>query len=84
MWGTKADIYELAARLADEGMGFIFYSTDFTETLHVCDRIMVLYGGRIAGEAPAMQWSEETLLRVASGQTVDLAPAAPETASMVN
>ncbi|HWA80187.1 MAG TPA: sugar ABC transporter ATP-binding protein [Acetobacteraceae bacterium] len=67
--GTKADIYRLVAHLADEGMGVIFYSTDFTETLHVCDRILVLHAGRIAGTAPAKAWDEEKLLRCASGQT---------------
>jgi ribose transport system ATP-binding protein len=70
--GTKADIYELVTNLADEGMAFIFYSTDFTETLHVCDRIVVLYEGRIVGMASANQWSEETLLRAASGQPVNV------------
>jgi ribose transport system ATP-binding protein len=66
--GTKADIYKLVTHLADEGMGVIFYSTDFTETLHVCDRIMVLHEGRIIGVAPAGAWDEERLLRSASGQ----------------
>jgi len=66
--GTKADIYKLVTRLADEGMGVIFYSTDFTETLHICDRILVLHEGRIVGAAPAEAWDEERLLRCASGQ----------------
>jgi len=82
--GTKADIYGLVTHLADEGMGVIFYSTDFTETLHVCDRILVLHEGRIVGAAPAEAWDEEKLLRCASGQPAADAETCPHAQDAVS
>jgi ribose transport system ATP-binding protein len=82
--GTKADLYELVAKLADDGMAFIFYSTDFTETLHVCDRILVLYDGRIAGIGQADEWTEEMLLRAASGQSVTLGGTQPQSSGRMH
>ncbi len=82
--GTKADIYRLVTHLADKGVGVIFYSTDFTETLHVCDRIMVLHEGHIVGIAPAEAWNEETLLRYASGQPLARTGIRPGAQNMAN
>jgi ABC-type sugar transport system ATPase subunit len=63
--GTKADIYRLIISLADEGLSVLFYSTDVTETLHLCDRVLVLEGGQIVGNVLSSDVDEETLLGLA-------------------
>jgi len=45
--GTKQEIYRLLRRLADEGACILFYSTDYEELIGCCDRVAVMYAGRI-------------------------------------
>jgi len=45
--GTKQEIYRLLRALADEGATILLYSTDYDELIGCCDRVMILYGGRI-------------------------------------
>jgi ribose transport system ATP-binding protein len=45
--GTKQEIYALLRRLAGEGVAILFYSTDYDELIGCCDRVAVMYGGRI-------------------------------------
>ncbi len=53
--GTKQEIYRLLRRLAEEGVAILLYSTDYEELIGCCDRVAVMYDGRIvrtlAGEA---------------------------------
>ena len=46
--GTKQEIYQLLRKLADDGAAIIFYSTDYDELIGCCDRVLVMYDGRIA------------------------------------
>jgi ribose transport system ATP-binding protein len=46
--GTKQELYQLMRRLADEGAAIVFYSTDYDELVGLCDRVAVMYDGRIA------------------------------------
>ena len=48
--GAKYEIYELIGSLAGEGRGVIMVSSEMPELLGVCDRILVMSGGRLAGE----------------------------------
>jgi ABC-type sugar transport system ATPase subunit len=65
--GTKAEIYQLVASLADAGVTVIFYSSDIAETTNFCDKIAVLNEGRIAGILDRRDATEEELLRLALG-----------------
>ncbi len=67
--GTKAEIYRLMGELAAAGKGIIFVSSYLPELLAVCDRIGVMNRGRLREVRPARQWSEETLLACAVGDT---------------
>lgn len=51
--GAKREIYLLIRRLAAEGHIVLFRSTELPELIGLADRILVLYRGRLAGEAPA-------------------------------
>ena len=45
--GTKQEIYRLLRDLADAGTSIVLYSTDYEELIGCCDRVFILYDGRI-------------------------------------
>jgi ABC-type sugar transport system ATPase subunit len=47
--GAKADIHQVIRRQADDGAAVLIASSDLPELLHLCDRIVALRLGRIAG-----------------------------------
>jgi len=48
--GTKQELYQLFRELADAGTSILLYSTDYDELIGLCDRVMILYQGRIVRE----------------------------------
>lgn len=64
---TKAQIYELLRELADEGAAIFLYTSELREIPIVCDRVLVMYGGRIVAEQDAGAATEESLLTAAHG-----------------
>jgi len=65
--GAKEEIYQLIDRLAGEGMGIIFISSEITEVMSVSDRIAVLHEGRLAGILEHKEASEKKLIAYATG-----------------
>lgn len=65
--GAKVEIYNLINRLAGEGKGLIFVSSDLEEAVEMCDRILVMYKGKLVGEYQRGAVDSNTLLAVASG-----------------
>jgi putative multiple sugar transport system ATP-binding protein len=61
--GAKYEIYTIINRLASEGKGIIFISSELPEILGVCDRIYVMRDGKIAGEMPASEASQERVMK---------------------
>ncbi len=59
--GAKYEIYQLIIELAGEGKTVIMASSEMPELLGVCDRIIVMSGGRIAGELPPDTTQEEIM-----------------------
>ncbi len=47
--GAKIEIIQIIRKFADEGNGVILVSSEITELLSVCDRIITIYDGRITG-----------------------------------
>lgn len=64
---TKAQIYDLLRELAANGSSILLYTSEFREIPLVCDRVLVLYGGRIVHEQAAATATEEVLLTAAHG-----------------
>jgi putative multiple sugar transport system ATP-binding protein len=62
--GAKYEIYRLINRLADEGKGVIMISSELPELLGVCDRVYTVFEGRITGEMPAAEATQESLMRL--------------------
>ena len=66
--GAKQEIYNLMCELANDGIAIIMISSDMEELLGMSDRVIVLCEGRIAGEVPRAQFSQNHILDLASGK----------------
>lgn len=66
---AKTDLFSLIDSLARDGKGIIYASGEFSELTGLCDRICVLWDGRIVAEMEAQEASEETLLLYSTGGT---------------
>jgi methyl-galactoside transport system ATP-binding protein len=64
--GAKYEIYKLIIELATKGKGIIMVSSEMGELLGICDRIMVMSGGRIAGELSRGEATQEKIMELAS------------------
>jgi ribose transport system ATP-binding protein len=65
--GARYEIYKLMNELCAQGKAIIMVSSDMEELLGMSDRIVVLCEGRKTGELDREQFSQETVLRLASG-----------------
>jgi ribose transport system ATP-binding protein len=75
--GAKADIYRLIQTLARDGKAVVVLSSELPELLKVCDRIVVMYHGRIVGSLDRSQADEQRLMQYATGAVMDPAVATP-------
>jgi ribose transport system ATP-binding protein len=66
--GAKAEIYQLMNRLTAAGVAIMMISSEMLEVLGMSDRIMVMVGGRIAGEFSAKESTQERILQCALGE----------------
>ena len=64
--GAKYEIYQMILDLAREGKGVIMVSSEMPELLGICDRILVMSGGLLAGEVDARTTSQEEILTLAA------------------
>jgi ribose transport system ATP-binding protein len=60
--GTKQEIYRLLRDLADAGACVLFYSTDYEELIGCCDRVAVMYAGRVLRELQGESLNERNLI----------------------
>lgn len=65
--GAKAEIYKLIAQLAEQGKTIIMISSELPEILGLCDRVIVLYHGRISGEFARGAFTQENIMKAAMG-----------------
>ena len=64
--GAKYEIYQLILDLALSGKTVIMVSSEMPELLGVCDRIVVMSGGRVAGEVDTANTSQEEIMTLAA------------------
>ncbi len=67
--GAKKEIYDFLFRLKNEGKSIIIISSEMPEILGLCDRILVMYEGKMMGELDAKEATQEKILTLASGIT---------------
>jgi len=60
--GAKREIFGIMRRLAAEGRVVLFRSTELPELIGICDRILVFYRGRLAGEVAGEAVDSRALL----------------------
>lgn len=61
---AKAEVHQLLARLAKEGIAVIVISSELPEVIALADRIVTLCEGRLTGEVTRNEASEERLMRL--------------------
>ena len=64
--GAKYEIYQLIINLAEKGKTVIMVSSEMPELLGVCDRILVMSGGRLAGDTDAKTATQEEIMTLAA------------------
>src|SRR5438094_661981 len=65
--GTKRQIYGLIKELAAGGSAVLLFTSELPEIQLACNRVIVLFGGRLVDEMPAAEADEKALLRAAHG-----------------
>ena len=64
--GAKYEIYSVIGDMAASGKSIIMVSSEMPELLGVCDRIIVMSGGRVAGEVDASSTTQEEIMTLAT------------------
>ncbi|MBZ9938706.1 sugar ABC transporter ATP-binding protein [Mesorhizobium sp. BR1-1-16] len=76
--GTKRQIYQLMRELASQGHSVLYYTSELEEVQLVCDRAIVIFGGRVVDILPVELADEAALTRAAYGLPREAAPVATE------
>ena len=69
--GAKAESAQIIEELAGEGRIVLFTSTELPEYVHVCDRVLVFYRGRVCGELTRDRLTDHRLLEAINTGNVD-------------
>lgn len=64
--GAKYEIYQLIIDLASKGKTVLMVSSEMPELLGVCDRILVMSGGKLSGEVDAANTTQEEIMALAA------------------
>ncbi|MBB5222774.1 ribose transport system ATP-binding protein [Amaricoccus macauensis] len=67
--GTKHELYRMMREYVAAGGSILFHSTEIPELVHLADRVLVLYDGRIAAELAGDAITEPAIMRPALGQS---------------
>ena len=65
--GAKSEIHQLLDELAIQGLGLLVISSELPEVMALSRRILVLRGGRVAGELARSEFTQPALLRLMAG-----------------
>ncbi|MCI2419897.1 sugar ABC transporter ATP-binding protein [Saccharopolyspora sp. K220] len=65
--GAKSEMFQQMDSLAAQGKAVVLISSYLPELLNMCDRILVMRGGRITGEVQRADFSEERVVALATG-----------------
>ena len=70
--GAKQEVYKILRKLSKQGTSIMLISSELPEIIGMCDRTIVMQSGKINGEILKQDFSEELILKYASGYTGDL------------
>jgi ABC-type sugar transport system ATPase subunit len=71
--GSKSEIYQIMADLADLGVAIIMISSELPEVLGMSDRILVMRDGKVAADLSRDEASEELVMHYAVGRLDEVA-----------
>ncbi len=69
--GAKYDIYRLIRQISAQGTGIVMVSSELLELLGLCDRVLVMWRGRLMDIVSAEDLTEEQLLTLCYGEIAD-------------
>ncbi|PWH14058.1 MAG: ABC transporter ATP-binding protein [Anaerolineae bacterium] len=61
--GAKYEIYSLINQLAEQGKAIVLISSELPEILGMCDRIYIMREGKLIGEMPSSEASQEAIMK---------------------
>jgi ABC-type xylose transport system substrate-binding protein/ABC-type multidrug transport system ATPase subunit len=64
--GAKYEIYTIMTRLVEQGMSIIMISSELPEVLGMSDRVYIVSAGRITGELPIEEATQEKIMQLAT------------------
>jgi inositol transport system ATP-binding protein len=65
--GAKAEIYRIIIQLAEQGKTIVLVSSELEEVLGLCDRVLVLYHGKIIAAFERGAFDQEKIIKAAMG-----------------
>ena len=65
--GIKTNMYQLLYDLKKQGYAILIISEELSELIGMCDRILVMRQGRIAGALQRSEFTQEKILELAIG-----------------
>ena len=65
--GAKVEVYNIINTIASSGKAVIMISSEMTELIGMCDRIVVMCRGRMIGEVLREDFSQERIMYLAAG-----------------
>ncbi|HEO71597.1 MAG TPA: sugar ABC transporter ATP-binding protein, partial [Candidatus Hydrogenedentes bacterium] len=68
--GAKVEIYKLMNNLVRHGVCVMMISSELPEVLGMCDRILVMHEGRLAGELSRAEATQERIMHLATGEAL--------------
>jgi ribose transport system ATP-binding protein len=68
--GAKVEIYKLMNELVRQGVCILMISSELPEVLGMCDRVLVMHEGRLAGTLNRGEASQEAIMRLATGEVL--------------
>ncbi|MDI3280635.1 MAG: sugar ABC transporter ATP-binding protein [Bacillota bacterium] len=60
--GAKEEIYQLMRQVTDQGGGVLMVSGDLGEVMRLCDRVLVMFEGRVVKEFPGDRLERQALM----------------------
>ena len=69
--GTKKEMFSLVRDFAAKGNAVVFFSTDVEELVNICDRVLVMYDGKIAADLKDDAMTKENIISASIGNTVE-------------
>ena len=64
---AKQQFYQIMRQLADSGIAVVLHSSDMLECIGMCDRVLVMYEGRMVSQLEGDDITESNIMRSAMG-----------------